>query len=238
MNGLGGRRGTRLESAGSPLSSGGKKRSLRAGDRYGSYAQLAGRECEGRDFVRLLEVRPSGVAIIAPHGGGIEPGTSEIAQALAGSEFSLYCFEGVRARGNRGLHLTSIRFDEPSCIGLVQRSRVVVAVHGCEEGDRSTHVGGLDEDLKTRLLEALGTFGFKAVGDSASRPGLDPRNICNRGASGKGVQLEISKGLRLAMFEGLAREQRQYTTPHFGRFVLAVRGVLLAIGRDPGAAES
>ena len=209
---------------------------MRGADKYDSYAQLAGREGEGRDFVRFIEVRASPVAIIAPHGGGIEPGTSEIAQALAGSDFSLYCFEGVKPRGNGGLHITSIRFDEPTCVGLVQRSRFVVAVHGCEEVDRSTHVGGLDEDLKARLLETLGSFGFKAVADSGSHLGLDPRNICNRGASGRGIQLEISRGLRLVMFEGLAREQRQYTTPQLGRFVLAVRGVLLAIGRDPGTA--
>ena len=34
-------------------------------------------------------------------------------------------------------------------------------------------------------------------------------NICNRGQSGRGCQLEISKGLRLTLFEGLGRRQGQ-----------------------------
>jgi phage replication-related protein YjqB (UPF0714/DUF867 family) len=55
------------------------------------------------------------VAIIAPHGGKIEPGTSEIAAAIAGDDYSLYRFQGLRDRPREELHITSAKFDEPTC---------------------------------------------------------------------------------------------------------------------------
>ncbi len=50
--------------------------------------------------------RFSGVAVIAPHGGKIEPGTSEIARGIAGNEHTFYTFRGLRKDGNkRYLHI-------------------------------------------------------------------------------------------------------------------------------------
>ena len=76
---------------------------------YGCYADLAVAQVEGADFSVCVQRRPeSPIAILAPHGGGIEAGTSEIARAVAGSEFNLYLFEGIRPAGNYdALHLTS-----------------------------------------------------------------------------------------------------------------------------------
>jgi phage replication-related protein YjqB (UPF0714/DUF867 family) len=54
----------------------------------------------------------SDVCIIAPHGGKIEKWTSEIATALAGDDYNLYLFEGLKRAKNRDLHITSSRFDE------------------------------------------------------------------------------------------------------------------------------
>ena len=101
-------------------------------DKYSSYAELEKHECEGKDFLRYAVERSSSVAIFAIHGGNIEPGTSEIAKAIAGEDFSLYCFEGLKPRGNRALHIASHNFDEPSSLVLVGRSRIIVAVHGCD----------------------------------------------------------------------------------------------------------
>jgi phage replication-related protein YjqB (UPF0714/DUF867 family) len=68
-----------------------------AGDKYGSFAELQNREREGVDFsIRVMPLETS-AAIIAPHGGMIEPGTSDIAAAIAGNDYGLYCFEGLRA---------------------------------------------------------------------------------------------------------------------------------------------
>jgi phage replication-related protein YjqB (UPF0714/DUF867 family) len=42
-------------------------------------------------------------AVIAPHGGAIEPGTTEVAEAIAGDRFSFYTLEGVKTRDNKRL---------------------------------------------------------------------------------------------------------------------------------------
>ena len=196
------------------------------GDRYASFAELAGSAREGQDYRRLVERRASEFAIVAPHGGGIEPGTSEIARALAGREFTLYCFEGVRPEGNDELHVTSHCFDDPACVRLATQAQTVVAVHGCAGEHEAVYVGGLDRGLKARLIEALEAAGFRARPGAGDHAGCYTGNVCNRGRSGRGVQLEITKGLRLAMFEALTWRGREITTPLFDRFVAAVRGEL------------
>ncbi len=198
-------------------------------DTYRRFFLLAAGERPGADYRIIACPRSSPVAVIAPHGGGIEPGTSELARAIAGKEFSLYCFEGLKPDGNEALHITSTRFDEPQCLAIVATSEVVLAVHGSAEQEESVHVGGRDARLARRLCEALNAAGFAAqLDDTADHPGHLAANICNRGRSGRGCQLEISNGLRLTLFEGLKRRQREHTTAQFEAFVVAVRTVLLA----------
>jgi len=196
------------------------------GDRYTSFADLVRNAQEGRDFRRVIAWRRSSVAIVAPHGGGIEPGTSEVARALAGDEFALYCFVGLRPNGNDELHVTSHCFDDPACVQLVGRARAVVAVHGCAGDHRAVYVGGLDADLKAQFVQALRRAGFRARPSAGDLAGCYTDNICNRGSSGRGVQLEITEGLRRAMFADLTWKGREITTRVFDRFVEAVRGVL------------
>jgi phage replication-related protein YjqB (UPF0714/DUF867 family) len=196
-------------------------------DKYKNFDELRKSEREGRDYIRLAEKRASKVTIIAPHGGGIERGTSEIAKALAGSEFSLYCFEGLKATGNKSLHITSTNFDEPMCVQLVKDSCIVLAIHGCDNEDETVHVGGRNSSLKNRMIEVIDAAGFKAKEDVSNHSGRDPKNICNRGTLSGGVQLEISKGLRSIMFRGLKRDERQITMPQFDRFVATIRKALL-----------
>jgi phage replication-related protein YjqB (UPF0714/DUF867 family) len=163
---------------------------------YASFADLALHEAQGKDFgVRWVE-RSSAVVIIAPHGGMIEEGTSEIAVLIAGVEHSLFCFEGLKAHGqNRDLHITSHRFDHPDCLDMTARRDIVVSVHGCM-GASQIFLGGLDTELVDRLAEQLAAAGFDAVCDGHRYPGRHPLNICNRGARGKGAQLEITHDLR------------------------------------------
>jgi phage replication-related protein YjqB (UPF0714/DUF867 family) len=60
-------------------------------------------------------------------------------------------------------------------------------------------LGGLDLHLKSQLLSALNKAGISAEQD-LDFPATHPKNICNRGISGKGVQLEISGSLRHSPF--------------------------------------
>src|SRR5512138_1418022 len=99
-------------------------------DRYPDFATLSRNERAGVDFDILVRQARREFAIVAPHAGGIEPGTSEIADAIAASNFSYYAFEGLKPRGNADLHITSTRFDEPMCLRLIGQSEVVLTIHG------------------------------------------------------------------------------------------------------------
>jgi len=166
---------------------------------YRCYAELAQAQAEGTDFAVCIVARKhSSVAVLAPHGGGIESGTSEFARAIAGEEFNLYLFEGIReSRNYAELHLTSHRFDEPRCLALVSRCDHVLAVHGCRGDERQVLLGGLDQSLKGRIARAIGAVGIEARLTGHRYPAVDPRNICNRGQRGAGVQIEITSSLRL-----------------------------------------
>ncbi|WP_363349232.1 poly-gamma-glutamate hydrolase family protein [Methylocystis echinoides] len=191
-------------------------------DRYDSFAALAAREIEGAHYRIRVAQRASPLAIVAPHGGFIEPGTSEAALAIAHECFSFYCFESLtlRAKGD-GLHITSTRFDEPQALQLVAASEVVIGVHGRKNGDdgASVWVGGLHEALRDSICAALLDSGFRAkpVGEGHPLAGRDPRNICNRGRCGAGVQLEIPRALRISFSHDEASRHA---------FADAVRGAL------------
>ncbi|MES2191290.1 MAG: poly-gamma-glutamate hydrolase family protein [Pseudomonadota bacterium] len=91
---------------------------------FKSFADLAGAYTEGVDYCikRHAGLHPS-IAVVAPHGGTIEPPTSQIASDIAGQEFSCYLFEGIRKSNNyKTLHLTSEYFDERKCLELIADS--------------------------------------------------------------------------------------------------------------------
>lgn len=166
--------------------------------KYGCFAELARAEVQDRDYrVRVL-ARDSSVLIVAPHGGLIEDGTSQLAEAIAQDDHNLFAFEGLKSVGsNRDLHITSHLFDHPQCLALAARSTLVLGVHGCR-GDSCIHVGGLDRGFVHALASELAGAGFRVEADSRRYPGTHPRNICNRGPSGAGAQLELTYDLRQA----------------------------------------
>ncbi len=196
-------------------------------DKYRSFSQLLANETEGVDFqIRSGGVR-NGVLLIAPHGGGIEPGTSELAEAIAGNDYGFYCFEGIKPEDNANLHVTSTRFVEPQALMLVADAQTVIATHGCEGSEPAVYLGGRDEDLKQRIEAELNAAGFNT--GLHSDPNLQARshqNICNRGARGQGVQLELTRELRRSMFRSLTAIGRQETTPVFAGFVAATRAAI------------
>ena len=198
-------------------------------DTYRCFADLAQHEQSGVDYdVRVRRARTA-FAIVAPHGGGIEPGTSEIADGIAADRFSFYTFDGLKSKGNNVLHITSTRFDEPMCLTLLGVSDVVVTLHGehSEEDGEGVFLGGLDEDLGGRIGKALTKEGFDVrVHENPNLQGREVKNICNRGASGRGVQLELSKAVRLTLFDSLTKTGRTHPTERFDVFVKAVRKVL------------
>ena len=164
-------------------------------------ALLKGGEQEGQNFARCARDIGSAVAIIAPHGGSIEPGTDHIAAAIARDDFNCYLFEGLGSRhSDRTLHVTSHRFDDPVCLAVIKSCDFVLSIHGLAHSGDLVKIGGLDSELRDAVRDALGAADFNAksiqTGGLAAR---DPDNICNRGALGMGVQLELARGLRRSL---------------------------------------
>jgi len=173
-------------------------------DYYDDYESMA--RAEAGHFTISYRLGTSAYAVTAVHGGLIEPHTSMIAAAIAGTEHSLYVFEGHRAGGkNNRLHINSHKITEPAALYVAARAKWVVSIHGCQ--DREEHdlyLGGLHEELRAALKAQLTAAGYNAIyaQDSADEyirthfRGNYTGNICNRGQSGRGVQLEITRRLR------------------------------------------
>ena len=193
--------------------------------RYDSFRHLRLDQKKGVDYNIRTRRGKSGITVMAIHGGGIEPGTTEIAEAIADRRHGFYTFSGLKPSGNFRLHITSTCFDEPQGIGLAEKSQTVVVIHGCADPDPIVYIGGRHAALKEKIGVSLKDAGVR-VAETARFPGLNPDNICNRGAGKMGVQLEISIGMRRLMFGDLKRPRRGRTLPFFITFVNAVqRGI-------------
>ena len=193
---------------------------------YAGFAEIRQNEIENEDYTILCRETGSDLAVLAPHGGGIEPGTEDIADGLAGGEYTFYAFKGLKKAGNRRLHLSSDRFDEPRGVSISQSAMTVVTVHGSKYKQETVHIGGRNQHLKHKILRALQTAGFDAVvSDIPGIRGVSLQNICNRCRSGEGVQLEISRGLREKMFDNLDHRAFRNKTIVFHQFVNTLKQV-------------
>lgn len=164
-------------------------------DIYANFEELQRKE-GGKAFEIAVLDRQSAITIVAPHGGNIEPGTTELGQLIAGDNLNFYSFTATKEQHSPDLHITSHNFDEPTCLALLKRSQQVITVHGFKFDCAMIYLGGLDQPLKTRIHHALLAQGLPVADDHPKYQGINPRNICNRSASGKGVQLEVSRHLR------------------------------------------
>jgi phage replication-related protein YjqB (UPF0714/DUF867 family) len=169
---------------------------------------------EGRDYGRryrrhpVLDLDPierTGLprtAVIAPHGGGIEFGTSELCLAIAGYDpahpdlaptsepvHDYWMFEGrrsgadgVSAEDNSVLHVTSTHCDDPVARSLCAGALNALALHGCKAAQidpafgpevRAVLVGGRSDELRSYLREELGKLaGAFIVVDGRDHPTL------------------------------------------------------------------
>lgn len=168
---------------------------------YQSFEELEQHEEYGKDYDILIEERDSKIAILAPHGGYIEPGTTEIARLLAGNQFSVYSFCGLEESRGHDLHITSRLFDEPRALALAAVSRHVVTIHSMSHDEPFILIGGRAQALADSISRHLAHAGFLIAGLERDPrcAGMHEKNICNRGISGEGVQIELSTGL-LALF--------------------------------------
>lgn len=176
---------------------------------------------EGRDFriEQRLGMTP-GTVVLAIHGGRIERHTDLIARCIAGEEFSYYALIGGMLRENKKhLHIASEKFDECRAVEMVEEAERVISIHG-EKDTKEKYVmlGGRDYELKRRIAKALEGENFTTIKNPPNAYAAKSKeNICNRGQSGAGVQLEISKKLRDTLFN---------ESDQLKKFVRAIRGEL------------
>jgi phage replication-related protein YjqB (UPF0714/DUF867 family) len=195
--------------------------------RYRNFAELSQSEKEGRDYAIVHREGSSGNLVMAPHGGGIEPGTDDLAEAIAGQRHALYCFQGIKPGGNRTLHLASACFDEPRAAAMLSVASWALTLHGCRGDEPVVWVGGRDRQGGGQIIERLCGSGIPAF--FCDRPGLrgrHPHNLCNRARSRAGVQLEFSAGLRRRLFAGRTNRCQSNPTPLFHRLVHALTACL------------
>lgn len=208
-----------------------------ATDTYRDYAHLAAHENEGSDYLRLVRFpRKATVAQIAIHGGAIEAPTTQLADAAArAGRDAFYSFSGIKASGNRALHITASNFDEPKALALVAKVGYTISWHGAAGAKATTYVGGRDKALIKRVSAELRRAGFPVA--RTLPPGLEGMsrdNIANRNRRGKGVQLEISLGQRKRFFQDnrLDRawiEDPAHRTRAFSAYVAAVNRALATL---------
>jgi len=199
-------------------------------DKYNNFAELKKNEKEGKDYLILSRNADSAIAVMAPHGGGIEPGTLDLADEIAGKNFLFYSFTGIKKRGNSVLHISSTSFDEPSALEIACNANTVITIHGCSDKDEIIYAGGRNHELKLVISEKLTANGFKIKNSQQDElKGKSEYNICNRCRSGKGIQLEISSGLRQKMFNFIGSIPTECKTEIFYRFVRTIREVLLPV---------
>ena len=197
-------------------------------DKYRNIAELKQNEREDEDYTILYRELPSKITIMAPHGGGIEPGTIDIADYLAGCDYTFYAFKGLKKTGNKILHVNSNTFDEPIALKAAKNADIVISIHGAKQKSKFVHIGGTNQELKQIIMDALRLAGFDAmISEIPGLRGMKPENICNRCKTGKGVQLELSRGLRETLFDNLGHRSLRKKTIIFYQFVNVLKEALL-----------
>jgi len=196
-------------------------------DRYNNFSELKNNETEGIDYIIRYQNKMTKWAVLTPHGGGIEPGTSELVKAIANDNYSYYSLEGTKRKNNGDLHITSEFFDEIHGIEIAESAENILAFHGCAKYPSKILVGGLDIKNRALLTALLQQAGFNV--DNNPPPelsGSKPNNICNRGKTGIGIQLELDVTVRKKLFKGLDRKGRIEKMPAFYDLVKAVKEFL------------
>ncbi|MGW4164161.1 poly-gamma-glutamate hydrolase family protein [Streptomyces sp. NPDC004788] len=194
------------------------------------------------DNAKNTSVAVNSTAVIAPHGGSIESGTSELCMAVAGytpfdyttdpasaavagePQRDYWMYEALSNPDNQ--HVTSTHCDDPAALAACANNLYAVSLHGFSDTtEKKINVGGLDARLKRNLLAAFDKYGLNTKNSNpdwnvtvvlagATDPinGDDPTNIVNRTRTGAGAQLEISTALRSAMFGTFSGAANRRTT--------------------------
>ncbi len=145
------------------------------------------------------------LGLLAIHGGGIEPGTEEIARFVAHySGASLYIYAGRLPTGNLSLHRPShgVEIDNhPLLLRFLSHVNTAISIHGHGRSQKCAYVGGLHQVMVQRFIELAQPVlsQYQWITDPEITPpgirGRNPDNIVNLPPD-QGMQLELPKALR------------------------------------------
>lgn len=170
-------------------------------DKYKSMTELMSVVPAGTQWEIVTKNLYSDTLVTAIHGGGIEIGTSELAEEVATeSNKDYFSFLGKKSSNNSELHVTSTNYDEPTLFTMLRRSLYSVAIHGASGDDKVIYVGGADTTNKAIMKSELINAGFEAQDAPDNLAGLEPNNISNQTKRKGCVQLELTTALRKSFF--------------------------------------
>ncbi|GGG86057.1 hypothetical protein E2558_03200 [Staphylococcus pragensis] len=171
-------------------------------DKFKSMTELVKQTKENEDWEIVSNDLRSNVTILAIHGGGIEPATTELACVIAEQgQYNYFAFNGIRSKGNNELHVTSINYDNETAMNLVNDSDIAVTIHGCSGDESVAYIGGKDIELKEAIGSGLANIGIDVQAAPSNMAGAQDNNIVNRTTKGAGVQIELSSKLRKSLFK-------------------------------------
>lgn len=184
-------------------------------DYYSNFEELKENTIEGKDWrIKTKNRKDNHILVTAIHGGGIEPGTTELARRVANiGEYDFYTFEGLMPKHNERLHITSTVFDEPTLLKMLDHSDETISIHGYSGEDPIVYVGGKDKKLAKSITKSLKNKGFTVQKSPKGIEATSSSNIINRSDNDSGVQLELTTGQRALFFKDKQLEQNTRKNP-------------------------
>lgn len=197
-------------------------------DKYQSMTQLEKETTEGVDWRKDTKNTGNQVLIVAPHGGSIEQGTTELTKALANKgNYDYYSFEGIRPKNNSELHVTSTHYDDPTLNQMIKNRTATISIHGASGSEEIIYLGGPRSDLRNAIEKQLVGRGFTVKVPPEYLGGQNNKNFINREDNNTGVQLELTTALRKAFFKNgdtstKNRTNKENWTPTMEAFINAL----------------
>jgi phage replication-related protein YjqB (UPF0714/DUF867 family) len=203
-------------------------------DKYNSFSDLIVKR--PHSFKIDFKTKSKSFLIFTPHGGGIEPGTTELCEWFHENSFSYYSFTGT-GKNCKDLHITSTRFDEGQLLKIIKKHRYAISFHGMTDYMKTKYkadifLGGLNKILLNCTEIKLRANGYSVVTSKQYPKSIlaasSINNITNKCNSGVGLQIELSEFIRRKFFKGNLRikKGRLHRTPKFDKFCSIIKEVV------------
>ena len=171
-------------------------------DYYKSMTELYNDTTEGIDWKKDTRNVGKSVLIVAPHGGNLEQGTSELTKLVANNgDFDYFSFEAIRPSNNTQLHVTSTNYDDATLHDMIQDRTATISIHGARGEEQLVYLGGYQSSLRDAIQSQLELKGFIVKIPPKYLGGLSNNNFINKVEESTGVQLELTTALRKAFFK-------------------------------------